>query len=138
MDVEGDLGYENVPIEEEGTTLPDDDYLWQDYDREEPPEALDWTKLENCIRYLTEDEERRCRRLLSTGLFSRRQMTEYVQARLTAKFGEWYPFIRFDHALGWNEEDRRGFAAFCVAVMSRQWEDDWRNRVARYALEGEV
>ena len=65
-------------------------------------------------------------------------MTEYVQARLTAKFGEWYPFIRFDHALGWNEEYRRGFAAFCVAVMSRQWEDDWRNRVARHALEGEV
>ena len=67
MDVVEDLGYEDVPVVDEGATLPDDDY----YDREEPPEALDWNKLENCIRYFTEDEERRARRLLSTGLFSR-------------------------------------------------------------------
>ena len=46
-------------VREEGTVLPDDDYLWEDYDRNEPPEALDWTKLENCIRYMSEEEERR-------------------------------------------------------------------------------
>ena len=125
-------------VHEEGTTLPDDDYLWQDYERDEPPEALDWSKLENCIRYLSEDEERRARRLLATGLFSRSQFTQYVQARLTCKFGEHYPFLRFDHALGWDEDYKKGFAAWCVAVMPRQWENDWRTRVARYAMEGEV
>ena len=45
-------------------------------------------------------------------------MTEYVKARLTTKFGKWYPFIRFDYALSWNAEYRSGFAAFCVAVMT--------------------
>ena len=40
MDVDGCLAYEDVPVGE-GTTLPDDDYLWQDYDQDEPPEALD-------------------------------------------------------------------------------------------------
>ena len=133
---ESDRGYSEVPLE--GTTLPDDDYLWEAYERDEPPEALDWSKLENCIRYLSEDEERRARRLLATGLFSREQFTQYVQARLTCKFGEWYPFLRFDHALGWDEEYKRGFSAWCVAVMSRQWEDNWRERVARYAMEGEI
>ena len=28
-------------VREEGTTLSNDDYLWEDYDRSEPPEALD-------------------------------------------------------------------------------------------------
>ena len=137
MGVDEGLAYEDVTIAE-GTTLPDDNYLWQDYDRDEPPEALDWNKLENCIRYLSEDEERRARRLLSTGLFSRSQMTQYAQARLTAKFGEWYPFIRFDHALGWDTECRKGFAAFCVAVMSAQWEADWQRHVEQFARTGQV
>ena len=125
-------------VREEGTTLPNDDYLWEGYDRNEPPEALDWTKLENCIRYMSEDEERRTRRLLSSGLFSRSQMTEYVQACLTAKFGEWYPFIRFDHALSWNAEYRSGFAAFCVAVMSSQWEANWEHHLEQFARTGHV
>ena len=137
MEVDGgSAAYSDVPVES-GTTLPNDDYLWQDYDREDPPEALDWNKLENCIRYLSEDEEGRARRLLTAGLFSRSQFTQYVQARLTCKFGEWYPFMRFDHALGWDDERKKGFSAVCVAVMSRQWEDNWRERVTRFALEGE-
>ena len=65
-------------------------------------------------------------------------MTQYVQARLTAKFGEWYPFIRFDHALGWDAGYRSGFAAFCVAVMSSQWESDWQRHVEQYARSGQV
>ena len=138
MEVDGgNAAYRDVPVEE-GATLPDDDYLWEAYERDEPPEALDWSKLENCVRYLNEDEERRARRLLATGLFSREQFTQYVQARLTCKFGEWYPFLRLDHALGWDDEYKRGFSAWCVAVMSRQWEGNWCERVARYAMEGEI
>ena len=87
MDVVEDPSYENVPVvANEGATLPDDDYLWQDHDREEPPEALDWNKLENCIRHLTEDEERRAGRLLTAG-FSRTQMTQYVQVRQSSANG---------------------------------------------------
>ena len=111
-------------VNEEGTTLPDDDYLWQDYDREELPEALDWSKLEDCIRYLSEDEERRARRLLATGLFSRSQFTQYVQARLTCKYGEWYPFLRFDHALGWDDDYKKRLFSLVrgsdVKAMGRQ------------------
>ena len=48
MEVDGgNAAYSNVPVEE-GATLPDDDYLWEAYERDEPPEALDWSKLENC------------------------------------------------------------------------------------------
>ena len=65
-------------------------------------------------------------------------MTEYVKARLTTKFGKWYPFIRFDYALSWNAEYRSGFAAFCVAVMSSQWEENWESHLELFARTGQV
>ena len=40
--------------------------------------------------------------------------------------------------MGWNQEEQRDFAAFSVAVLSSQWEDDFEGRARRYVESGEV
>ena len=103
-----------------------------------PPVDAAWWDYEALIAWLKPEEKPRARKLKETGIFPNNQLKEFLRTRLTSLYGKRYYHMVFDHIMGRTQEEQRDFAAFSVAVLSSQWEDDFEGRTRRYVESGEV
>ena len=103
-----------------------------------PPVDADWWDYETLIAWLKPEEKPRPRKLKEAGIFPNHQLKEFLRTHLTSLYANrYYPMV-FDHIMGWTQEEQRDFAAFSVAVLSSQWEDNFEERARRYVESGEV
>ena len=103
-----------------------------------PPVDADWWDYETLISWLKLEEKPRARQLKEAGIFPNNHLKDFLRTRLTSLYGSRYYHMVFDHIMGWNQEEQRDFAAFSVAVLSSQWENDFEGHARRYVESGEV
>ena len=97
-----------------------------------PPVDVDWWEFENLFKYMKREEEQRARRVLQAGLFTTRQLKEFMRTRLASIYSRSFPHMAFDHIVHWGMDDRHDYGTFCKVVLAGDWDDDFDRYVRLY------
>ena len=96
------------------------------------PVDADWWDFENLFKYMKREEEQRARRVLQAGLFTTRQLKEFIRTRLASIYSRSFPHMAFDHIVHWGLDDRHDYGTFCKIVLTGDWDDDFDRYVRLY------